>query len=98
MKFNDKYPHLVNAVDYFKDNKLGPHQEVEAEPGIFQSWRYYKCDNCGTITGWVRYPDDITLGTHFCSEECLLNPKAVDTGLEEPEHGQVVEVRPDHQV
>ncbi len=62
MKFNDKFP------QYSKPENFGPHKEIEAEAGLFQTFRIYPCAMCRTPTGWRDLGSGCDAGV--CSEAC----------------------------
>ena len=84
MKFNDKHPELTNPQRVYPERPMGPHPEIEVEPGVIQSWRIYPCGVCKAPTGWrsVLY-DDIPPAC-CCSEECMIELKACQLSLENP--------------
>jgi hypothetical protein len=69
MKFNDKFPDKVHPQKVYPERLMGPHPEIEVEPGLIQSWRIYPC-TCGTPTGWRNVLADDFPPTPCCSEEC----------------------------
>lgn len=75
MKFNDKFPDKVNPQKVYPERLMGPHPEIEVEPGLIQSWRIYPC-TCGAPTGWRNVLADDFPPAPCCSEECMVELKA----------------------
>jgi hypothetical protein len=69
VKFDEKYPDKVSAVQVYPGNLMGPHKEVWVTETLCQSWRMYPCVVCGKRTGWRDASEGVT--SPMCSEECL---------------------------